>query len=124
MKRIATHTMALLVGIAAGLLLSGCASTRVKRLSGSEFMNQAGQIEQHNSFHWTAYVGSSAQRAYLEFGYPAFIGDGVRTTVFWTPLSELPDGISKKLKEGIPPWKPWYSKTNKTERTIEFTVPK
>jgi hypothetical protein len=114
-KRIATHAGAVLVGIIAVLLLSGCADTRIKQVSGSEFMKQAGQIEQMNSFHWTTYVGNSSQRAYLEFGYPAYIGEGVRTTVFWTPLSELPEDVAQKLKAGTPPWKPWQSETNKKE---------
>ena len=118
MKRIATYTMTLIVGIATGLVLSGCASTRIKQLSGAEFVDQADEIEQMNSFHWTTYVGRSSQRAYLEFGHPAFIGKGVRTTLFWTPLSELPDEISKKLKEGDVPWKSWHSGTNGLERVV------
>ena len=124
MKRIATHSVAVLVGVIAGIILSGCAGTRIKRLSGPEFVNRAQQIEQVSSFSWMTYIGSSRQRAYLEFGHPAFVGKGTRTTVFWTPMSELPDDIVQELKEGNPPWKPWEFNTNKTERTIEFTVPK
>lgn len=110
MKRIAKYSLAVVVGVALGLLVSGCASTRVKRLSGPEFLNQAEQITQVNSAHWTAYIGSSSQRAYLEFGRPAalynIIGKGIRTTVYWTELSELPEGIAGQLKAGTPPWKP------------------
>jgi len=70
------------------------------------------------------YIGNSRQRAYLEYSHPAFVGKGTRTTVFWTPMSDLPDDLVQKLKAGNPPWKPWEFNTNRTERTIEFTVPK
>jgi len=128
MKQIATHSLVALVGVAIGLFLSGCASTRITRLSGAEFVNQAKQIEQVSSFHWTTYVGSSTQRAYLEYGRPSLmyniIGKETRTTVYWTELSELPKDIADQLRTGTPPWKPWSTETNGTERTIEFTVPK
>jgi hypothetical protein len=117
MKRIATHALVALIGVAVGLLLSGCTSTRIKRLSGADFINQAEQMKQVTSFHWTTYIGSSTQRAYLEFGHPAFIGKGTRTTVYWTELSELPEDIAGQLKAGNPPWKSWWTETNRTERT-------
>ena len=113
----------LLAGIGIGFFMFGCASTTIKRLSGQEFLNQAGQIEQLNSFHWTTYVGTSPERAYLEFGYPTPFGKGSRTTVYWTPLSELPADIAAQLKSGNPPWKPWQPRTNMTERTTPPTVP-
>ena len=128
MKRITTHAVAVLIGLGTGLILSGCSSTHIKRLSGVEFVRQAEQMKQVSSFHWTTYIGSSTQRAYLEFGRPSYlyniIGKGTRTTVYWTELSELPKEIADELKAGNPPWKPWRSETNRTERTIEFTVPK
>ena len=93
--------------LAATVLLSGCASTKMRRVSGDDFMARAGQIEQINSAHWTTYIGSSGKRAYLEFGYPAYIGGGVRTVVFWTHLTELPADISHKLTVGAPPWNLW-----------------
>lgn len=117
MKRMTTHAAAVLLGLAAGLILflSGCASTRIKRLSGAEFIYQAEQMKQISSFHWTTYIGSSTQRAYLEFGRPSFlyniIGKGTRTTVYWTELSELPQDIAGQLKAGNPPWKPWWTET-------------
>ena len=128
MKRITTHAVAVLIGLVAGITLSGCASTRIKRLSGAEFVLQAEQIKQVSSFQWTTYIGSSTQRAYLEFGRPTFlyniIGKRTRTTIYWTELSELPQDITEQLKAGTPPWKPWLPETNRTERTIKFTVPK
>ncbi len=128
MKRIATYSLTLVAGVAICILMSGCASTRIKQLSGTEFVYQAEQIKQISSLHWTTYIGSSNQRAYLEFGRPSFlynvIGQEIRTTVYWTELSELPEDIAGQLKAGNPPWKPWWTETNKTERTIEFTVPK
>ena len=128
MKRIATHSLAVLTGVIIGLILTGCASTQIKQLSGANFVVQAQRMEQISSFHWITYIGSSKQRAYLEFGRPSLlyniIGKQTRTTVYWTELSELPEDIAGQLKAGNPPWKPWWTETNKTERTIEFTVPK
>ena len=113
MKRLATHTLTLLVGVVLGLLLSGCASTRITQVSGTEFLNRAKEIEGLSSFSWMAYIGRSGQRAYLESGHPAFLGSGTQTTVLWTPLSELPDDIAEQLKAGNPPWKPWHSQSNR-----------
>ena len=106
----------LLVGAFVGFSLSGCASTKIKHLSGQEFISQANQIGQLNSFHWTGYVGSSSGRAYLEFGYPAPFGKGTRTTVYWAFLSDLPDNVALGLKAGNPPWKPWQPETNRTAK--------
>ena len=78
-------------------------------------MIKAAGIEQVSSFQWTSYIGVSGDRAYLEYGRPAFIGSGPSTTVYWTRLSELPDDTSRKLKAGDPPWKPWGS----TESSVD-----
>lgn len=122
-KLISTHVAMLLVGAIAGFLLSSCVSTKIKHLSGQEFVLQADQISQLNSFHWTRYVGSSPGRAYLEFGYPTPFGKGTRTTVYWTSLSELPEDMALKLKAGNPPWKPWQPDTNRVERTTLHIIP-
>ena len=108
MKKLASYTLTLIVGASLVLMLSGCACTRIKQLSGTDFVTQAKQIEQINSFHWTTYLGKSQQRAYLEYGYPAFVGSGTRTTIYWTPLSGLPENLVKQLKADTPPWKPWH----------------
>jgi len=96
------------VGVFAGFSM-GCASTRIRELSGNEFMTQASEIERINSFHWTSYVGVSEGRAYLEYGQPAYIGKGTRTIVYWVRLSELPDETANKLKAGDLPWKLWHA---------------
>ncbi|MBT3200538.1 MAG: hypothetical protein HN350_11535 [Phycisphaerales bacterium] len=113
MKNIAKHTLRFVVAVGVGLMISGCASTQIKQLSGPDFAARAKQMELVSSFNWTAYIGASTQRAYLECGHPAFIGSGTQTTIFWTPLSDLPEDLVTKLKAGNPPWKPWRSKTNK-----------
>jgi hypothetical protein len=110
----------LLAGVVLAFSLSGCASTKIERLSGQEFLRQANQISQMNSFQWTSYVGSSPDRAYLEYGYPALIGRGARITVYWTFLSELPSDIAAQLKAGNPPWTPWQPATNRTDIPREF----
>jgi len=93
--------------IAAATMLGGCAGTSIKRLTGSEFMEQARHTDELNSYMWTGYIGSSHQRAYLESGHPAFIGDGLRMTIFWTPLDELPSNIVAQIKAGSRPWTNW-----------------
>jgi hypothetical protein len=98
------------VGVAASVFLAGCACTRIKQLSGAEFQKQAGQCEQMNSFNWTSYIGVSQQRAYLEYGYPALVGSGMRTTVYWTPLADLPSNVVRQLRTGSPPWTNWMDK--------------
>lgn len=117
--RIVRRASVVLFGVMVLGFGSGCASTRIERLSGPEFMSQADQISQLSSFHWTSYIGSSAGRAYLEFGRPAVLGNGSRTTVFWAPLSELPRDIAAKIKAGAPPWTPWYQGTNRINRVSQ-----
>ena len=116
-KNIATYTLVLLAGLSIGIILPGCAGTRIKQLSGTEFQNRAKEIEIANSFNWMTYIGHSHQRAYLESGHPAYIGKGTKTIVLWTPLSELPDELVKKLKAENPPWKPW--KPNYSPQTLK-----
>jgi hypothetical protein len=84
--------------IAAAGSLSGCASTSIERLSGPAFVQQADEVQQLNSGYWTSYVGCSSSRAYLEYAHPAYVGNGTRTTVYWTNLSELPDDFTAKLE--------------------------
>ena len=124
MKRIAPLSLAVIIGI----ILTGCTSTRIEQISCADFVVQAKRMEQISSFHSTIYIGSSKQRAYLEFGRPSLlyniIGKRTRTTVYWTELSELPEDIADQVKAGNPPWKHQHSETNETERAIEFTAKK
>jgi len=110
MKRILISGIVILTVGAVILVLTGCACTRIKQLSGNEFQKQAQQCNLVESFQWTSYVGISHQNAYVEYGYPAFIGKGIRTTVFWTPLSELPSNLVAQMKAGTPPWTNWTDK--------------
>jgi hypothetical protein len=107
MTKSAIFIVVVLFSLYLSSIISGCAGTNIKRLTGAEFLNQAKQIELPNSFYWTTYIGISKQRAYLEYGYPAFIGEGMRTTILWTPLAELPKQIVNQLKTGTSPWKSW-----------------
>jgi hypothetical protein len=107
MKTLVSHMLTPVVGVTIGLMLSGCATTRIEQLSGPDFVDQAKQMELMSSFNWTTYIGSSKQRAYLECGHPALVGSGTRTTVYWVPLSDLPEDVVQQLKAGNPPWKPW-----------------
>jgi hypothetical protein len=93
------------VGLAVGLsLILGCASTRIKGVSADEFLKHVQQADLLGSFAWTSYIGSTHDRAYLEYGHPAFIGSGMQLTVLWTPLSELPSNVVTQIKNGVRPW--------------------
>jgi hypothetical protein len=111
-------TIEMLVGLAAGLsLVLGCASTRSKEVSADEFIKHAQQTDLLGSFAWTSYIGSTHDRAYLEYGHPAFIGSGMQVTVFWTPLSELPGNVVAQIKKGMHPW------TNAMDRIVQPNAP-
>ena len=101
MKRILIiGSVILAVGVGA-ISLTGCACTRIKQLSGDEFRKEAQRTDQMNSFRYTSFIGNTHQRAYLESGYPAFIGKGMRTTVYWTPLSELPTNLVAQMNTAL-----------------------
>ena len=103
--------------LAAVSVMVGCAGTRIKQLSGSEFLKQAEQTAQLNSFQWTSYIGTGNDRAYLEYGYPSLFGSGMRVTVFWTPFSQLPSNLVSELRSGKRPW------TNSMDRIGQPTSP-
>lgn len=123
MKRIATHSLATVLGIAIGILLSGCASTRMKHLDAQDFIERAKVIEQMNSAMWMTYVGSSHNRAYLEFQDMLTLSGKPATVVYWTELDGLPKQLADQLKTGTPPWTPWQLKIKEDERTTDSTVP-
>ena len=102
----------------AGLVLTGCAGTRIKQLSGLDFLKQAALTDQVGSFASTSYIGSTQQRAYLEYGHPAFIGSGMQTTVFWTPLSELPSNTVRQIRAGTAPWTNWIDRVDRDRKVM------
>ena len=116
MKKIMIAGMVLALGAAVALMV-GCASTRIKEVSGAEFLQHAQQTDLLGSFVWTSYIGSTHDRAYLEYGHPAFIGSGVQVTVFWTPLSELPSNVVTQITNGVRPW------TNAMDRIGQPSAP-
>lgn len=82
--------------------ISGCSS--LSQVSGSEFLEQAKHIGALESAQSTTYIGATSSRAYLErWTANSFYSHGA-TTVIWTPLSELPPSVVKKIKEGVNPW--------------------
>ena len=92
---------------ALALLMVGCASTRIRQLSGEEFIQKAKSMETVSSFNWATYIGSTGKRAYLEYGEAPFMFHGNRTTVYWTTLSDLPDEVADQLRAGNSPWRSW-----------------
>lgn len=121
MKRIATHSLATVVGIAIGILLSGCASTRIKHVNAQEFVERAKVIEQMNSAMWMTYVGSSHSRAYLEFQDMLTLSGKPATVVYWTELDGLPKQLADQLKMGTSPWTPLQLRFEE-ERTKDSTL--
>lgn len=107
------------VAAVAGLLLTGCAGTRIQQLSGPAFLKQAEQTDQVGSFAWTSYIGSTQLRAYLEYGHPAFVGSGIQTTVYWTPLSELPSNVVAQIRTGTRPWTNWMDRVGVGRKSTE-----
>jgi len=97
MKRLVPVFVAFALGMGLTLILSGCAGTRIRRLSGPDFAERLDPDVPVSSFHWTTYVGQSVHRAYLEVGRPALLGRGVRTTVYWAPVPELPADFEPPL---------------------------
>ncbi|NLB54898.1 MAG: hypothetical protein GX811_03890 [Lentisphaerae bacterium] len=98
-----------LTALAFALFAGGCAFTRIQKLSGAEFIEHARQMNVLSSFSWTSYIGSTAERVYLEYAYPASTGKGTRTTVYWTNLTELPEEIANKIRATPAHDKSWYS---------------
>jgi hypothetical protein len=74
-------------------------------------MKRAAMTDQIGSFAWVSYIGSTHDRAYLEYGHPAFIGSGNRIAVYWTPLAELPGETAALIKAGRRPWTNWLDQT-------------
>jgi hypothetical protein len=108
----------MVVSLSSGLsLMLGCARTRINEVSGDEFIKHAQQTDLMGSFAWTSYIGSTHDRAYLEYGHPAFIGSGLQVTVFWTQLSELPTSVVTQIKNGVRPW------TNAMDRIGQPSAP-
>jgi hypothetical protein len=109
MKRTMIWLVTVAFGITYVVTIAGCASTKIKRLSGEEFVKHAECVDRLGSFTWETYIGVSDQRAYLEYGHPAFIGKGDMITVYWTSLEDLPDNLARQLKAGTPPWTNWMN---------------
>lgn len=104
MNRHLIHLGLIAAMFVAGVLFVGCAGTRVKQLSGPDFLKQAKQTDLVGSFVWTSYIGSTHLRAYLEYGHPALIGNGMRVTIYWVPLSELPSNLVERIRDGKRLW--------------------
>ena len=109
MKQTLIGLVAVVFGVTYIVTIAGCASTKIRRLSGEEFVKHAEGVGSPGSFASTTYIGVSYQRAYLEYEHPAFIGKGNMTTVYWTPLEELPGDLASQLKAGTPPWTNWMN---------------
>lgn len=105
MKKSVIGLVTIILLVFFSILMVGCASTHIRHLSGEAFLEQAKQTELLGSFNWTSYIGKGGDRVYLEYGHPAFIGNGQRVTVYWTTLAELPPAIADQIKQGQRPWK-------------------
>ncbi|NQU76844.1 MAG: hypothetical protein HQ546_11085 [Planctomycetes bacterium] len=92
-----------LAGLAAGcaVLALGCAS--VRQLDAPQFLEQAEQIKEIHSAKSTGLIGVCGGRVYLERWHAPFLFES-GITVYWTRLSDLPEGLSSDLKAGKNPW--------------------
>ena len=113
MKRNWAFVLSLFVAASLTVLFSGCAGTRIRKLSGEEFQRLAGQTDILGSFAQYSYIGNTHDRAYLEYQHPAFIGKGVQLTVYWTFTKELPSNIVEQIHKGEKPW------TNAIDKIIQ-----
>ncbi len=77
------------------LLLAGCSSLR--KVNAQEFM-ELSRASQGNSAQNAQVIGASWDRAYLQY-WNAIGIFGANTTVYWTPLSELPEDFVSKIKD-------------------------
>lgn len=127
MKQVTTGAVLVLIGIAIGIALAGCASTRIKHVTGAAFVERAEYVELPASLGKTAYIGVSDDRVYIEEQYfAAWISQFTRkpmTTVVWTHLQDLPPELAQRLKVGDPPWKPWAWNDNKSEEREQAASP-
>jgi len=100
-RRIGQVTLVLSV-----LMVCGCSTSRLRRVSGTTFMRYGEEIGGMNSAYWVTYVGANHARAYMEFGRPSFpFAKREVWNVLWTPLSDLPPELAAQLREGADPWK-------------------
>lgn len=113
MKRNWVIALSLLVAVSLTVLFSGCAGTRIRKVSGEEFQRLAGQTDILGSFAQYSYIGNTQDRVYLEYQHPSFIGKGVQLTVYWTFTNDLPSGLVEEIQKGQKPW------TNAIDRIVQ-----
>jgi len=85
-------------GVVAVMFLTGCACTRIRQVSGHEFLERAKQCNVTGNVEKVTFTGITMENAYLRYEYPASIGNGKIITLYWTPLSELPRHRLAELK--------------------------
>ena len=113
MKRNWAIALFLLGTVTLTVLFSGCAGTRIRKVSGEEFQRLAGQTDILGSFAQYSYIGNTQDRVYLEYQHPSFIGKGVQLTVYWTFANDLPSDIVEEIQKGRRPW------TNAIDRIVQ-----
>ena len=103
MTRLTALACGALLGLAAALASSSCASTRTERLSPEGFASELSQMETISSAEWRTVVGVSHRNAYIEYGRPALFGKQPVTILHWVPLSELPPKVVEELQSSTTP---------------------
>ena len=76
---------------AASLILAalcvGCANPAIKQVDSETFVRYGNEIHETHGARWTAYIGASNARAYIEHTRPSLMpGRKWASTVYWTPL--------------------------------------
>lgn len=110
--------MGLAMLVVAGAML-GCANTGITHVNADEFIRLAGTGEQMNSVCGTFYIGTSANRAYVERTGLYRMFRLHKAMVCWTELDALPTDVTDALRLGKPPWTPWQEKMKKANQASQ-----
>jgi len=81
------------------LFLAGCC--RLEKVSVSRFAELA---KVNGSASGGTYIGSSHNRAYLEYWKISLISKNGSYKVFWAPLADFPKDVQEQLNAGKNPW--------------------
>jgi len=81
------------------LSLAGCAGPQ--KVSAPRFAELA---KINGSANYGAYIGTSPERAYLEYWQISLFSKKGSFKVFWTPIADFSNDVQVQLKAGKNPW--------------------
>ena len=105
-----TKTLIIFLGTIT-LLLSGCSSTEVVHIDAEQFLECAEVMDGRHSALSATYIGSTYNKAYLEFHtHITFFRRTPATYIYWTEIDLLPKDVAEKIIMGQEPWAPFDHK--------------